>query len=163
MFTLPTKTYTMPDGSRPMSKISRVDRRTAKVQKKANEDAAIVEAVKASKPARKPIGARLRAMVMERDGMACTRCGQVAGPGVTLHIDHIQPVASGGTNCESNLRTLCSECNLGRGARGEPPVVIEPPPPKPEVSPEDKALLAAKNAQTEALIKKVQKPKGDKT
>ncbi len=108
------------NNGQPIEKKGRVQRKTEKAAKKAAEDAAIVDAVKGAKPKRKGIGARLRAMVLERDGMACTRCGQVAGPGVTLHVDHLVPVAQGGTNDESNLTTLCSECNLGKGARREP-------------------------------------------
>lgn len=74
-----------------------------------------------AKPERKPIGARLRAMVLERDGFKCVRCGVEPGlTGVQLDVDHILPVAQGGTNCESNLQTLCKACNSGKGARREP-------------------------------------------
>ena len=157
MLNIPKQTYG--NGGKPIPKPSKESTIRRKAENRASVEQLKRDAAKEAAPKRKPIGARLRAMVMERDGMACTRCGQVAGPGVTLHIDHIEPVASGGTNCETNLRTLCSECNLGRGARGEPVVAIEPPPTKPPVSEEDKRLLAEKDAQTNALIAKVRKGK----
>jgi hypothetical protein len=37
--------------------------------------------------------------------------------GVTLTIDHIKPKAEGGTLRKGNLRVLCSECNLRKGAQ----------------------------------------------
>jgi 5-methylcytosine-specific restriction protein A len=60
------------------------------------------------------IGARAR--ILERDGFRCRRCG--ASPEHTrLVIDHIVPVASGGSGDEANLQTLCDPCNQGKGAR----------------------------------------------
>lgn len=68
---------------------------------------------------REGIGARLRSMILQRDGGKCVLCG--AKPemsnGTTLHIDHIVPVAQGGKTVEENLATLCQTCNLGKGAR----------------------------------------------
>jgi 5-methylcytosine-specific restriction endonuclease McrA len=34
-----------------------------------------------------------------------------------LHVDHVVPLAAGGTSSEGNLRTACEECNLGKGTR----------------------------------------------
>jgi 5-methylcytosine-specific restriction endonuclease McrA len=34
-----------------------------------------------------------------------------------LHVDHVVPLAAGGTTSEGNLRTACEECNLGKGVR----------------------------------------------
>ena len=66
---------------------------------------------------RKPIKASLRFKILERDKFRCQACGASAANGADLHIDHILPVSRGGTNDESNLRVLCSECNIGRGNR----------------------------------------------
>ncbi|MBX3402933.1 MAG: HNH endonuclease [Phycisphaeraceae bacterium] len=63
----------------------------------------------------------LRWQVLERDGFACSICGACAKSRhrAGLHVDHIVPVSRGGTNDASNLRTLCSDCNIGRGAGRE--------------------------------------------
>ncbi len=74
---------------------------------------------------------RLRWKVMQRDGFRCVIDGRspATHPKVTLHVDHIIPWAKGGETVLENLRTLCSDCNLGRGpaevdaceSRGGPP------------------------------------------
>jgi hypothetical protein len=63
------------------------------------------------------IPARLRLKVLHRDNYRCVKCGKspATNIGVQLHIDHIVPFAKGGENTESNLRTLCATCNLGKG------------------------------------------------
>ena len=67
---------------------------------------------------RDPLPARLRFRILARDGFRCRYCGRLGGtPGVVLHVDHIVPVAAGGTMSEDNLRTACEECNLGKGTR----------------------------------------------
>lgn len=58
---------------------------------------------------------KLRYKIMKRDNFQCVLCGRKP-PEVQLCVDHIRPVAKGGDNSESNLRTLCYECNLGKGA-----------------------------------------------
>lgn len=62
---------------------------------------------------RKPISAKTRFQVLQRDGYACQTCGARA-PNATLHVDHIRAVANGGGNEMDNLRTLCITCNLGK-------------------------------------------------
>lgn len=59
---------------------------------------------------------RQRFRVMKRDGFKCILCGAspANNPGIELHIDHIIPWSHGGETVEENLRTLCSNCNLGR-------------------------------------------------
>lgn len=64
--------------------------------------------------ARKPISKKLRFDVLHRDGFACRYCG-ASGEGVTLHLDHVVPVAKGGKNEADNLLTACEPCNLGKG------------------------------------------------
>ena len=63
---------------------------------------------------RKKIPATLRHAILKRDGFRCCHCGRTAKDGAKLHIDHIKPVALGGTNDPSNLQTLCRDCNLGK-------------------------------------------------
>lgn len=67
------------------------------------------------------ISLALRYRVLVRDKFRCLICG--ASPakdvGVELHVDHIHPWSRGGQNAEENLRTLCSKCNLGKGAKIE--------------------------------------------
>lgn len=65
---------------------------------------------------RKSVGPRLRFDVFKRDAFTCQYCGQTP-PTVILHIDHIVPVANGGTNDEVNLITSCVDCNTGKGCR----------------------------------------------
>lgn len=65
---------------------------------------------------RKTIGKKVRFEVFKRDKFTCQYCGGKA-PEVLLHVDHIQPVADGGTDDILNLVTSCSGCNLGKGAR----------------------------------------------
>lgn len=66
---------------------------------------------------RKTIPMDMRWRVMKRDRYRCVVCG--ASPAVTagveLHLDHVVPVSKGGRNEDGNLRTLCRECNVGRG------------------------------------------------
>jgi 5-methylcytosine-specific restriction endonuclease McrA len=62
---------------------------------------------------RKPISRKDRFEIFNRDGFKCTYCGQ-SSPDVVLHVDHIKPVAKGGTNDRSNLTTACSACNSGK-------------------------------------------------
>lgn len=64
---------------------------------------------------RKPIGPKLRFEIFKRDAFTCRYCGQTT-PQVVLEIDHIVPVAEGGTNESQNLVTACYECNRGKGA-----------------------------------------------
>ena len=58
---------------------------------------------------------RLRFEIFKRDGFRCIYCGAtpVEEP---LHVDHVTPVAEGGTNDVANLVTACSACNLGKNA-----------------------------------------------
>ena len=56
----------------------------------------------------------LRYSILKRDNFSCQICGSNAQDGVKLHVDHIIPVSKGGETIESNLRTLCDRCNLGK-------------------------------------------------
>lgn len=64
---------------------------------------------------RKAVSKKKRFDVFKRDGFKCQYCG-AHPPSALLHVDHIHPVAEGGTNDEDNLITACEACNLGKGA-----------------------------------------------
>lgn len=66
----------------------------------------------ASKKSR-ALSLRKRFFVLKRDGFTCCMCG-ANGPGVKLEVDHIIPVAEGGSDALDNLQTLCFECNRGK-------------------------------------------------
>lgn len=60
------------------------------------------------------ISKKLRFEVFKRDGFTCQYCGRMA-PDVILEVDHITPVAKGGTTELLNLVTSCRDCNRGKG------------------------------------------------
>lgn len=66
---------------------------------------------------RRSIAPSKRYAILARDKFRCRYCGAVARDGLTLHVDHIVPVSSGGTDDDSNLCCACSECNLGKSNR----------------------------------------------
>jgi 5-methylcytosine-specific restriction endonuclease McrA len=53
----------------------------------------------------------VRKYVFERDNYCCQSC-QKTNLETELTIDHIIPLAKGGSNDISNLQTLCRSCNL---------------------------------------------------
>lgn len=69
------------------------------------------------KKAKRPIPLKLRYHVLKRDGFRCVLCGRSPATVRTakLHVDHIEPEGRGGLTVAENLRTLCEECNVGRG------------------------------------------------
>lgn len=64
-----------------------------------------------------PLGLRFR--VLSRDRFKCVLCGDhpARNPDCDLHVDHITPWSKGGRTEFVNLRTLCAQCNVGRGNR----------------------------------------------
>jgi len=67
------------------------------------------------KKRRRAISKHLRVQVLARDGYRCLMCGRTKDE-VALHVDHVRPLDAGGTDELSNLATLCTDCNLGKGA-----------------------------------------------
>ncbi len=65
---------------------------------------------------RKTLSKRVRFEIFKRDSFTCRYCGAQA-PTVVLEIDHIEPVAKGGSNHALNLITSCSGCNRGKSDR----------------------------------------------
>lgn len=54
--------------------------------------------------------------VFQRDRFTCRYCGKTPGE-TELQIDHILPIASGGSNSVLNLITSCRLCNAGKGSK----------------------------------------------
>jgi hypothetical protein len=62
---------------------------------------------------RETLSKKIRFEVFKRDKFTCQYCGAKA-PDVVLNVDHITPVAKGGTNEIMNLITSCFSCNNGK-------------------------------------------------
>lgn len=58
---------------------------------------------------------RTRYEVLRRDEHRCRYCGASA-PDVKLTVDHVTPVALGGTDDPSNLVAACAACNAGKAS-----------------------------------------------
>jgi len=67
---------------------------------------------------------RIRLEILRRDQYRCVQCGYGLGswgdwqwgePERHLDIDHIVPLAEGGTSDMANLRTLCTTCHAKKG------------------------------------------------
>jgi 5-methylcytosine-specific restriction endonuclease McrA len=89
------------------------------------------------------VSQRVRYRILHRDGFRCRSCGRGPDDGVKLTIDHIVPVDWGGGNDESNLQTLCMECNEGKQAwvAGAPSQVMKGLLTKPSVESRIEALF----------------------
>ncbi|MGZ4663616.1 MAG: HNH endonuclease [Frankiaceae bacterium] len=73
---------------------------------------------------RKAISKRLRHEIMRRDNFTCRYCGATAENG-RLTIDHVTPVALGGSDDPSNLVTACADCNAGKSSTQPHAQVVE--------------------------------------
>ena len=80
-----------------------------------------------------PVSKRTRFEVLRRDGFRCYYCG-TRGPetGQGLQIDHVVPVALGGSDQPTNLVSACRDCNYGKAS-----------------TPADAELVAAVEVETE--------------
>jgi hypothetical protein len=60
----------------------------------------------------------LRFFVLKRDRFRCVACGRspAAVAGLVLEIDHALAWSKGGETIEENLKTLCFDCNRGKGS-----------------------------------------------
>jgi 5-methylcytosine-specific restriction endonuclease McrA len=73
-------------------------------------------------PSRTHIRASVQQAVLDRaydaahGGFRCATCQHLTPHRAEVHIDHVMPVARGGTNTIHNLRVLCAACNLRKGA-----------------------------------------------
>jgi 5-methylcytosine-specific restriction endonuclease McrA len=74
--------------------------------------------VRASEPrarfGRPTLSKARRDAILARDGAVCRYCGDEAGP---FHIDHVEPLARGGSNRDDNLCVACAPCNFAKAAK----------------------------------------------
>jgi len=69
------------------------------------------------------VSKRLRYEILRRDGNRCWYCKATEGP---LTIDHVTPVALGGSDDPTNLVAACKDCNAGKSASNpDAPLVAE--------------------------------------
>lgn len=57
---------------------------------------------------------RIKSLMSLQKGK-CYYCSCVLGN--TFHVDHITPIASGGSNTDNNIQLLCASCNLSKGSK----------------------------------------------
>lgn len=70
------------------------------------------------------VSKRTRYEVLRRDNHTCRYCGGVA-PDVILTVDHVTPVALGGTDDPSNLVAACRDCNYGKASTSPDGPIVE--------------------------------------
>ena len=64
---------------------------------------------------------KIRETILRRDQNTCQYCGQEANT-----VDHVIPIALGGTDEPSNLVAACARCNYSKGKRETPTVFVQP-------------------------------------
>ena len=69
------------------------------------------------------VSRRLRFEILRRDGHTCRYCGASA-PDAKLTVDHVLPVALGGSDEPENLTTACTDCNAGKSSIGPDQAVV---------------------------------------
>lgn len=70
------------------------------------------------------VSKRTRYEVLRRDNHTCRYCGGVA-PDVILTVDHVTPVALGGTDDPSNLVAACRDCNAGKASSSPDEAMVQ--------------------------------------
>jgi hypothetical protein len=77
-----------------------------------------VKSRRGTKRTRRDPSLALRFFVLKRDRFCCVACGRSPATvaGLVLEVDHDCAWSRGGETIEENLKTLCSDCNRGKGA-----------------------------------------------
>lgn len=70
------------------------------------------------------VSKRTRYEVLRRDNHTCRYCGGQA-PDVKLTVDHVTPVALGGTDNPDNLVAACQDCNAGKASTSPSAALID--------------------------------------
>lgn len=99
------------------------------------------------------VSKRLRYEILRRDSHTCRYCGASA-PDVPLRVDHVTPVALGGTDEPSNLVTSCDPCNSGKSSATVDSTLVA------NVS-DDALRWAAAMEQAAANLQELEKPKDE--
>lgn len=71
-----------------------------------------------------PVTKRTRYEVLKRDNHTCRYCGGVA-PDAILTVDHVTPVALGGSDDPSNLVAACRDCNYGKASTAPESALVD--------------------------------------
>lgn len=91
------------------------------------------------------VSKRLRFEIFRRDNNACRYCGATA-PEAKLTIDHVIPVALGGTDDPSNLVAACGDCNTGKSASSPDAALVT------EVADDALRWARARHAAAESML-----------
>jgi hypothetical protein len=70
------------------------------------------------------VSKRTRYEVLKRDNHTCRYCGGTA-PDAVLTVDHVTPVALGGSDDPSNLVAACRDCNYGKSSTSPGAALVE--------------------------------------
>ena len=101
--------------------LGRLAKRIAQVQRGELPEAQLYEKHSSKAVLARAISLKDRHVVLKRDGYQCVKCG--ASPrkdrSVILEVDHVIPVARGGSSKIENLQTLCFACNQGKKDRDD--------------------------------------------
>ena len=98
----------------------------------------------ATNGSRTGLSKRLRYEILRRDDHTCRYCGGRV-PHVALTVDHVIPVALGGSDDASNLVAACVDCNAGKSSSNPDSELVE------DVS--DSALLYAQAVSQVARVR----------
>jgi len=71
----------------------------------------------ADKTPRINIPPEVRKYVFDRNNYQCQSCQTIDLSAKNLQVDHIIPLAQGGSNDFSNLQTLCAKCNRAKSSK----------------------------------------------
>ena len=72
-----------------------------------------ITGVRSARRERQRLPEALREAVFARDGYRCVHCSTNRN----LAVDHIRPLARGGSDRITNLQTLCRSCNSAKGTK----------------------------------------------
>ena len=110
--------YTSPQGRNDYSKQETIGEAEIQeyLQRLDSENALHASEAWRRKTERAKVTPAVRFRIIQRDGGRCCVCGRSAKDGFEMEVDHIIPISHGGDSRDSNLQTLCRECNRGKGS-----------------------------------------------